>query len=423
MNWQDLQGYEPWLQALMGLAVLGVVAYVLQWLANVLLQRVLQPVGQKVEGPLAILLHPQVLRAASRIVPPVVVHYGIALVPNLHPTAERVISNVTAALIVLTVATTLFRVLSVFSDHQLRKALATGEAQSRSIKMYVQVGQILIALAAIVVMVAALSDKSPFIVLSGFGAISAVLMLIFQDTIRSFAAGIQIQTNDLLRVGDWVEMPHQGVDGAVVEVALNTIKVQNWDMTIVSVPTWKLMSDSFKNWRGMSESGGRRIKRAIALDADGIRFLTYEDIAQLRNVKVLRDYIETKVQEVQQTHSQQASELPAAMASNPVNQRRLTNIGTFRAYAQHYIESHPSIHPGMMRMVRMMEPTATGVPIEIYCFTNTTKWVEYEAIQADIFDHLLSVLPEFGLRVFQAPSSGGIQAAIHAWRGQEVQAK
>ena len=274
-------------------------------------------------------------------------------------------------------------------------------------------GKLLLALMGTVVMVAALIDRSPLILLSGLGAMSAVLMLVFKDTILSFTAGVQLSANDMLRVGDWIEMPQVGANGAVTDIALHTVKVQNWDNTFTTVPTWRLMSESFINWRGMAESGGRRIKRTLRIDATSVQFLNEEQIRYLSSIALLHDYMADKHQAVRQTNEQMQSTLGTA-AQVPANLRRLTNIGTFRAYTQAYLRAHPGVHPNMLLMVRTMESTAEGVPMEIYCFTATTSWVPYEGIQGDIFDHLMAVLPEFGLRLYQSPSGNDLRAGLAA---------
>ena len=266
-------------------------------------------------------------------------------------------------------------------------------------------------------MTGALLDRSPLILLSGLGAMSAVLMLVFKDTILSFTAGVQISSNDMLRVGDWIEMPQVGADGFVVDIALHTVKVQNWDKTITTIPTWRLMSESFKNWRGMFSSGGRRIKRMLRLDTNLVRFLTAEEIDRLARIALLQPYLEGKKQEVQHTNAALRERL-GEYAVEPANQRRLTNIGTFRAYVDAYVRAHPGIHQDMLLIVRTLEPTGEGVPLELYCFTATTAWVEYERIQGDIFDHLIAILPEFGLGLYQSPTGKDIRAA---WAHSELQ--
>lgn len=247
--------------------------------------------------------------------------------------------------------------------------------------------------------VSTLIGKSPVILLSGLGAMTAVLMLVFKDPILGLVAGIQLSANDMLAVGDWLEMGRYGADGEVIDIGLTTVKVQNWDHTITTIPTYALISDSFKNWRGMSESGGRRIKRSIRLDADSVRFLHEDDIHRLQKSRLLDGYLNEKIQEITRYNR----ETPADMSSL-VNGRRLTNLGTFRAYLAALLRQHPHIHQRMTLMVRQLEASSEGIPIEIYAFTNTTRWVEYEGIQSDIFDHIFAVLPEFDLRVHQTPT-------------------
>ncbi|MBY4597053.1 mechanosensitive ion channel family protein [bacterium BD-1] len=353
----------------------------------------------------------------SQIVPTLVLQVGVRFVPHLPDKLVTVAENVAAALTVFFVARAIFKALDVSLDVFNQLDSAKEEFKSRSIKSYVQLGQIIVGVAALVVMIAALADKSPLIVLSGFGAMSAVLMLIFQDTIKSFTAGLQIESNDMLRVGDWIEMPQAGADGDVIDIALNTVKVQNWDKTIVTIPTWKLMSESFKNWRGMSESGGRRIKRTLTLDAGTIHFLSDEQIERLGEIELIADYIREKASAVKISRGMRARELGEALARVPANQRRLTNIGTFRAYVLAYLKANQDIRQDMTLMVRLMQPTPEGAPLELYCFTGTTAWVDYEAIQGDIFDHLLAILPEFGLRSFQSPGGADLRALAHASGG------
>ena len=357
---------QPWVQAALGVLGLLLIAWVAQWLARQVLARGLARLASPEQpGVAAVVLNPGVLSRAAQIVPTLVIQVGIGLVQHLPPTLVTVVQNVAAALTVLCVARTLIKVLEVTQDVHQQRALAEGSARSRSIKSYIQLGQLVVGAAAVVVMIAALADKSPLIVLSGFGAMSAVLMLVFQDTIKSFAAGLQIEGNDMLRVGDWIEMPQAGADGDVIDIALNTVKVQNWDKTIVTIPTWKLMSESFKNWRGMSESGGRRIKRTLMVDAGSVRFLDDEEIDRLSEIELIADYVREKASAVKVSRSMKASELGEALARVPANQRRLTNLGTFRAYTNAYLQANSSIHKEMTLMVRMMQPTAQGVPMEL----------------------------------------------------------
>ncbi|MGJ7383602.1 mechanosensitive ion channel domain-containing protein, partial [Morganella morganii] len=256
---------------------------------------------------------------------------------------------------------------------------------------------LIIAVLFSILIISLLIGKSPLILLSGLGAMTAVLMLVFKDPIMGLVAGIQLSVNDMLNVGDWLEMPKYGADGAVTDIGLTTVKVQNWDNTITTIPTYALISDSFKNWQGMTASGGRRIKRSMNLDTTSIRFLTDEEISRLRQSNLIAGYIDAKLQEIAEYNAQEPGD-------TLLNQRRLTNIGTFRAYAEAYIKASPHIHKKMTTMVRQLAPTPDGLPVEIYAFTNVTAWISYEQIQSDIFDHLFAILPQFWLRVHQTPT-------------------
>ena len=232
---------------------------------------------------------------------------------------------------------------------------------------------------------------------------TAVLLLVFKDTILSLVASVQLTAQDMVRVGDWIEMPQFGADGDVVDVQLHTVKVQNWDKTITTIPTHRLITDSFKNWRGMSQSGTRRIKRAVHIDLSSVRFHSADEVSYFERFALLKDYIANKQRELDEYNAGLATAVDDA-----VNQRRLTNIGTFRAYTLNYLRNHPKIHPDATLIVRQLAPGPEGVPLEIYCFTNTTAWSEYEDIQSDIFDHLLAIVPEFGLRLYQKPAGSDL---------------
>lgn len=252
-----------------------------------------------------------------------------------------------------------------------------------------------------------LIGKSPLLLFSGLGAMSAVLLLVFKDPIMGLVAGIQLSANNMLAVGDWLEMPKYGADGFVTDINLTTVKVDNWDRTTTTVPTYALISDSFKNWRGMFDSGGRRIKRSVYIDATSVHFLAEEDIARLRRAHLLSEYIETRLTDIEQDNSARGVD-----PSSPVNGRRLTNLGTFRAYLTAYIRAHNGINQDMIQMVRQLSSGDTGIPLEIYAFTANTAWVAHEGVQADIFDHIFAVLPEFGLRLYQNPTGHDMRSMI-----------
>lgn len=262
-------------------------------------------------------------------------------------------------------------------------------------------------IASVLTMILAVSllmDKSPLLLLSGLGALSAVLLLIFKDPILGLVAGIQLSANNMLAVGDWLEMPKYGADGDVVDIALTTVKVRNWDKTITTIPTYALISDSFKNWRGMSESGGRRIKRSIHVEMSSVCFLDQEHITELQKADLLGNYLSTTLSAITEENKTKKTDMAVKL-----NGRRLTNIGTFRHYLVSFLKQHPHIHQGMTLIVRQLEPNSNGLPIEIYAFTNTTNWNKYEDIQSDVFDHILAVLPEFKLRVHESPTGNDVR--------------
>ena len=279
------------------------------------------------------------------------------------------------------------------------------EARNRPIKGYLQVISLFLYVAAGILVVSILAGLNPVVFLSGLGALTAILMVVFRDTILSLVASVQIMSNNMISIGDWVEMPQANADGDVIDIALHTVKIQNWDKTISTIPTHKFISESFQNWRGMSESGGRRIKRAIHLDMSTIHFLSDEEVAQLSRFEFLHGYLQAKQRELKVANAREGP------ADDVVpDQRRLTNVGTFRAYVLHYLKNHPTIHQDMTLLVRQLQPGSQGLPLELYCFSNDTDWGKYEALQADIFDHLIASLPEFGLEAFQEPGGSDLKA-------------
>lgn len=321
---------------------------------------------------------------------------GLPYIPHL-PEAVLIFTNriIGAAYIFLglMIATQTSRVINqVYQRSEISK--------KRPIKGYLQGILIVLYLVGATSMIAVLIDRSPWMLFSGLGAMTAVLLLVFKDSLLSLVAGIQLTANDLIRVGDWIEMPQFNTDGDVIEIALHNVKVQNWDRTITVIPAHKFLENSFKNWRGMQESGGRRIKRSLFIDLNSVRFLNEEDVKNFSHIKLIEGYLRDKIEEIGRFNKG----LDQASTHVGANLRRLTNIGTFRAYVAHYLKSHPGIHQSLTFLIRHLEPGPEGLPLEIYVFTNNTDWAVYEGIQADIFDHLLAVLPEFGLRVFQKPS-------------------
>ena len=277
----------------------------------------------------------------------------------------------------------------------------------RHIKGYVQVVQIMVMFTGIMVIISVIFDADLKGLFLGLGTFAAVLMLVFKDTILGFVASIQVSMNNMVNPGDWISMPGRKADGVVLEINLNTVKVQNWDKTISTIPTYALVSESFQNWRGMEESGGRRIKRFINIDMTSVKFCSEEMIQRFRKIQVLGNYIDAKEKEINEFNKKQNID-PSVLA----NGRRMTNLGTFRKYMEGYLHAHPLIHDQMTFLVRQLQPNEKGIPIEIYVFSKDQEWANYEAIQADIFDHILAVIPEFELKIFQNPTGSDFTRLI-----------
>jgi len=386
----------PWCEALIGLGLLIAAAALVNFVVRRIVLRLavrLLPEGSPTPATIVARL--------VNIIPAVIISRGIEAVAHLPSGVVTVTKNVVSAFIILTIVMALSAALTFVNELYQRRP----DAVNRPIKGYIQVLKIALFAAAAILMIAALMDQSPLLLLSGLGAMAAVLMLVFKDTILSLVASVQLTSNDMLRVGDWIEMPQLNADGDVIDIALHTVKVQNWDKTITTIPTYKLIEQSYKNWRGMSESGGRRIKRALLIDQNSVRFLSPDEQARMRRFALIDDYLDRKQEELEQWNARLAE-----AGRDPVNTRRVTNIGTFRAYVIAYLRAHARISQGMTQLVRQFDPTPQGLPLEIYCFTSTTAWADYESIQADIFDHLLAILPEFGLRIFQEPSGIDLSA-------------
>lgn len=345
----------------------------------------------------------QVFRRLAYFPPAMAVFFGAAVYPGLDHPVGVILQRVAVGLMIAVGASSIGSVLTAANLIYSRDP----ENTARPIKGYVQIIRVFLYLGALLLVVAALMDRSPWIFISGLGAMTAVLLLVFRDTLLSLVASIQLTGNDMVHVGDWIEMPKYGADGDVIDIALYTVKVQNWDKTITTIPTYALIQESFKNWRGMSLAGGRRIKRSFQVDVNSVHFLSAEDLAKLSGFALLAPYLEAKRDEIETHNAKDGNESVA-------DRRRLTNVGTFRAYIYAYLRAHPRVHQGMTLLVRQLQPGSEGLPIEVYCFTNTTEWAQYEDIQSDIFDHIFSIAPEFGIRVFQSPAGADIERAVGA---------
>lgn len=281
--------------------------------------------------------------------------------------------------------------------------------KNRPMKGFIQVLQVLLFFIGGIVIISILVNKSPASLFAGLGASAAILMLVFKDSIMGFVSGVQLSANDMLKVGDWIEMPKYGANGTVIEVTLNTVKVRNWDNTITTIPPYLLVSDSFQNWRGMRESGGRRVKRSINIDMTSVRFCTPEMLAKYRKIQLLKDYVEQTEEVIEKYNVENGID-----NSILVNGRRQTNLGVFRAYLTAYLKSLPDVNQELTCMVRQLQPTDRGIPIELYFFCALKDWVPYEGVQADVFDHVLAIIPEFDLQVFQSPSGRDFQRVLPA---------
>jgi miniconductance mechanosensitive channel len=415
---------NDWLRASGGLLALTILA----WGANVVTRRVFLGLVHRVARRTRStwddrIIERRVFHLLANIAPALVTYAGIGWALGVGPDALAgapavdlqstgwegvalagaiLVRRVSLAWVVVALTTAVGGLLNALNDIYVE---TYAEAGNRPIKGYLQVISLFVYVAAGIVVISILADRSPVVFLSGLGALTAVLMLVFRDTILSLVASVQIMSNDMIRIGDWVEMPQANADGDVIDIALHTVKIQNWDKTISTIPTNKFISESFKNWRGMSESGGRRIKRAIYLDMSSIHFLSDEELARLSRFEFLHDYLHAKRGELEVAN---ARDVPGDDVVP--DQRRLTNVGTYRAYVRHYLRNHPKIHQGMTLLVRQGQPGPQGLPLEIYCFSNDTDWGNYEGLQADIFDHLIASLREFGLQAFQEPAGSDLKA-------------
>ena len=387
------------------LALIAVAAISLLIVQRVILRILLRLTRRTAATWDEVLFDSVVFRRLAWLVPIIVVRAGIHLVPNLPATATTVIDRVAVAALILVMLRTIGAALDAVNTIYSRFPTS----RDRPIKGLLQVVMIVLYLIGGILILATLMDESPVIFFSGIGAMTAILMLVFRDSILSLVAGVQLTANNLIRVGDWIEMPQFDADGDVVDIALNTVSVQNWDKTITVIPTHKFLEHSFRNWRGMQEAGGRRIKRALNIDMSTVRFLTQEEIARFRDFLLLREYVDRKVAELEEYNR----------AHNPdpemvVNGRRLTNMGMLRAYVTTYLRQHPMIHQELTFLVRQLAPGPEGLPLEIYVFVNDVRWAVYEGVQADIFDHILAITPEFGLRVYQRPAGSDLLALSRA---------
>ena len=410
---------DNWLSVVAGLVILVAAAWIVDWVTTRIVHGAIRRVAARTRSSWDDrVIERKVFARLSHIVPAAIIYYGIGPVLGVTPveaaagteSAGLILTwtlarRLSAAVIVMAAAAAFSAFLDAVNDIYVE---AFEQSRSRPIKGYLQGVSLLAYLGAGVVAIAILANQSPLVFLSGIGALTAVLMLIFRDTILSLVASIQIMSNDMIRIGDWVSMPQANTDGDVIEIALHTVKIQNWDKTISTIPTHKFISESFKNWRGMTESGGRRIKRSLRIDMNSVRFLSDEEIERLSRYETLREYMTEARDRIESYNAAKAQGDPGIIPEI----RRLTNLGTFRFYVLNYLRANPRVSQEMTVLTRQLAPGPQGVPIEIYCFSSDTAWANYEGLQADLFDHLIAVLPEFGLRAFQEPSGSDFAEAL-----------
>jgi miniconductance mechanosensitive channel len=404
-GWLSSLGVAPehlnWVGLVVGAALLLGTMSLMATLLNVLLTRLLQKLSvttsNKLDDHLVACRTP---RYVARIIPLVLAYNLLPVVltgfPKWVPLAERLFN-----IFFFVLAMRIIR--SVV--HAVRDTLKESEDyRSKPLDSYAQVIVLVLWIITGVLIFTQLTGHSAWAFLTAMGAASAVLLLIFKDTILGFVASIQISANDLVRLGDWIEMPKYGADGDVKEINLTTVMVENWDKTITTVPTYALISDSFKNWRGMQQSGGRRFKRSIRIKMSSIRYLNEAEVDELRKIELLTDYIDERREEIRQFNA--TNKVDKRML---VNGRNLTNVGLFRKYMERYALGNPGIHPDLAKMVRQLQPDDKGLPLELYCFTKDVRWVPHEQLIADLFDHLLASIPYFGLEVFETPASDDLR--------------
>lgn len=384
----------PWLEMLISFAILIFLAALANFIAKRIIVRGIRHIITKLKSPhQSIFAQHSVTRRFANIVPAIVIMNGISAVPHLPLKIITLIQMGAQAFIFLTLALSISEALNIFNLVYQRNP----KSRNKPIKGYLQLIKLILFVVCGLMILGTFLKKDVFTLLAGFGAMAAVLMLVFQNTILSLVASVQIASYDMVRIGDWIEMPSLNADGDVIDMSLHTVTVQNFDKTLTTIPTNKLVTDTFRNWRGMSNSGCRRIKRSIFLDQSSVHFMTDSEQRKLKDFLLLDHYLDAKQDEINKFNDHLSNQ-------SEYNQRRLTNVGTFRAYVEFYIRQHQGIAQNQTILVRQLQPTSEGLPLEIYAFTNTTAWASYEAIQSDIFDHLIAIIPEFGLRIYQAPS-------------------
>lgn len=402
IEWGVSENLAKYLNVILLCILFTVLLFALQFLVRKLLLGIIENAAKRSKTQFDDhLINNSVLWNLTRLIP---LYLAVPLIPVVFEHFPGWISPVNKIIDICLLVNWIIFFRSVFRS--IRDYLRTKKSyEGKPLDSYLQVANIFLYFVGGVIIFTTLTEKSPWAFLTAMGAASAILMLVFKDTILGFVASIQVATNDMVRVGDWIEMPKYGADGDVVEINLNTVKVQNWDKTITTVPTYYLITDSFKNWRGMQDTGGRRIKRAINIKISSIHYLNVDEVNELKKIKLLAPYIDERQAEIDQYNEENFPD-----RSMPVNGRNMTNIGMFRQYINQYVKNHKGIKQDMTILVRQLSPTEHGLPLELYMFTSDVRWAIYEDIMSDIFDHLLAAVKYFNLEIFEAPASDDIRS-------------
>jgi len=382
----------PWVEQIAEVLTVLILAWIAYILFKGFVIRTLHTILEKLHESWArALIKNRPLEKLAYLAPILILYHYAHVVPQILSTPIQNLGLVCMLWIILAILDDLLDTVNeIYQEFEV--------STYRPIKGYLQIIKIVLYGLGVLVTIAVLLDRSPWYFLSGIGALTAVLLLVFRDTLLSFVAGIQITYNDMIRIGDWIEMPQFNADGDVIDIALHTVQVQNWDKTITAIPTHKFMNEAFKNWKGMTESGGRRISRSIHIDLNSVKPCDEKLLKRLKKIELIRSYIEEREAEIGKDNSKHGLN-----PSTLLNGRFQTNIGVFRAYLLEYLRHHPQLNHEMTLLVRQKAPQERGIPIQIYVFTQTTDWIAYEDIQADIFDHIFASLSEFDLRLFQNP--------------------
>lgn len=401
-DWGFSEGLAKWLHVVIFVLLIVLVSWIVDIITKRVIIRIIKGFVEKTKNQYDdIILNKGVFNSLAHISPALVVYYMLPTIIFDFPDSAAFLQKIVLVYMILVAIMVIVSFLNALNEIYMRQ----GNAHKVPIKGYIQVVQIILFLIGVVWAFSVLFvfDIGKFF--AGIGAFAAVLMLIFKDTILGVVASIQISANKMMSLGDWVSMPSRNADGTVVDISVNTVKIQNWDKTIATIPTYAFVTESFNNWRGMEDSGGRRIKRSINIDMSSVKFCTDEMLEKFGRIQLISDYVKSKKMEVEDFNKEMHID-----ESVSVNGRRMTNIGTFRRYMEEYLKSHPKIHNEMTFLVRQLQSTERGIPIEIYVFSNDQAWANYESIQADIFDHILAIMPEFELRVFQNPSGNDFRS-------------